>query len=389
MTVADTVAAPLIIFATLGTKGDAIPFIALAEEMQDRGFRTQIISNSDHQPLAENGRIEFHAICDPEMDQIGCDLQEFTAQQLIPAAYRTAEHIGEMASQNPNILVVSRFGTWGAAAACEKYDIGLINILLQPDAIWEEGNPIDSEDLLLLNKFRHEQALPAIQGKGVHEAALTKIALFPHWFGYPESLSSAAGECTAFPVQRTQDKGLPSDLDEFISRFGPPIIFGLSTGIKDATKFEIIARGVAQKSKRPVVFLSAAYAGAPHQGDDNFFGLSYADHACLFSRSAMVIHNGGIGVTVQAMRAGIAQMVIPYVWDQPENAARVKALGIGHIVEPENLSVDIILPVIRLLDHINPKLLLLAQKAACQGDGIIMAADIIERYCKTACPTRT
>jgi rhamnosyltransferase subunit B len=41
------------------------------------------------------------------------------------------------------------------------------------------------------------------------------------------------------------------------------------------------------------------------------------------------VHNGGIGTTARAILSGVPQIVIPLKYDQPDNAARVEALGLG------------------------------------------------------------
>jgi UDP:flavonoid glycosyltransferase YjiC (YdhE family) len=45
-----------------------------------------------------------------------------------------------------------------------------------------------------------------------------------------------------------------------------------------------------------------------------------------------MVHHGGIGTCAQALRAGIPQLIAPVFFDQPDNAARVEALGVGRSV---------------------------------------------------------
>ena len=56
---------------------------------------------------------------------------------------------------------------------------------------------------------------------------------------------------------------------------------------------------------------------------------AYAPFSEIFPYAAVVVHQGGIGTTAQAMRAGCPQLVVPYAFDQPDNAARIKRLGLG------------------------------------------------------------
>src|SRR5262249_10340473 len=52
----------------------------------------------------------------------------------------------------------------------------------------------------------------------------------------------------------------------------------------------------------------------------------------LFPRAAGIVHQGGVGTTGQAMRAGKPMLVMPYSHDQPDNAYRVTRLGIGRTI---------------------------------------------------------
>jgi len=47
-----------------------------------------------------------------------------------------------------------------------------------------------------------------------------------------------------------------------------------------------------------------------------------------------LIHHGGIGTTAQALAAGLPQLVVPMSHDQPDNAVRIRRLGVGVFVLP-------------------------------------------------------
>jgi len=60
--------------------------------------------------------------------------------------------------------------------------------------------------------------------------------------------------------------------------------------------------------------------------------VDYAPHSELFPHAAAIIHHGGMGTTGQALRAGKPQLVVPHFADQPDNADRVRRLGVGATV---------------------------------------------------------
>src|SRR5947209_12830626 len=56
---------------------------------------------------------------------------------------------------------------------------------------------------------------------------------------------------------------------------------------------------------------------------------AYAPFRQLLPLCGAVVHHGGVGTTAAALEAGCPQLVLPLAWDQPDNAARVRRLGVG------------------------------------------------------------
>lgn len=52
----------------------------------------------------------------------------------------------------------------------------------------------------------------------------------------------------------------------------------------------------------------------------------------VFPYSAAVVHQGGVGTTSQALRAGVPQLIVPFSHDQPDNAARCVRYGCARSV---------------------------------------------------------
>ena len=59
-----------------------------------------------------------------------------------------------------------------------------------------------------------------------------------------------------------------------------------------------------------------------------------APHQLLFPKARAVVHQGGIGTTGQALRAGRPMLVVPHAHDQPDNAFRVANLGVARTLFP-------------------------------------------------------
>jgi UDP:flavonoid glycosyltransferase YjiC (YdhE family) len=59
----------------------------------------------------------------------------------------------------------------------------------------------------------------------------------------------------------------------------------------------------------------------------------YAPYSALFSRAAMVVHQGGVGTTAQCLRAGKPMLIMPYSHDQPDNGRRMRRLGVARVIQ--------------------------------------------------------
>ena len=50
----------------------------------------------------------------------------------------------------------------------------------------------------------------------------------------------------------------------------------------------------------------------------------------------MVVHQGGVGTTAQCLRAGKPMLIMPYSHDQPDNARRMRRLGVARVIQRSN-----------------------------------------------------
>jgi rhamnosyltransferase subunit B len=61
----------------------------------------------------------------------------------------------------------------------------------------------------------------------------------------------------------------------------------------------------------------------------------YVPYDLLAAHVAAFVHHGGIGTTATLLAAGKPQLVTPFAFDQPDNAARLKKLGVAASVAPD------------------------------------------------------
>jgi vancomycin aglycone glucosyltransferase len=124
------------------------------------------------------------------------------------------------------------------------------------------------------------------------------------------------------------DRPLPADLMAFLDAGTPPVYVGFSS-VRAPEDVARIAIGAIRGQGRRVV-ISRGWADlALVDDEDDCFAVGEVNHQALFQRVAAVVHHGGAGTTATVARAGVPQVVVPQIADQPYWAARVAELGIG------------------------------------------------------------
>lgn len=86
-----------------------------------------------------------------------------------------------------------------------------------------------------------------------------------------------------------------------------------------------------QNCSRRAVLLIGKNA-LPENASENILAVEYAPYSQIFPRACAIVHQGGIGTTAQALRAGCPTLIMPYSHDQPDNAARVERLGTSRTI---------------------------------------------------------
>ncbi|GAA3083124.1 hypothetical protein GCM10010530_06620 [Kribbella aluminosa] len=125
------------------------------------------------------------------------------------------------------------------------------------------------------------------------------------------------------------NRPLPDDLQAFLDAGEPPVYVGFGSMAAYAPKD--IARTAIEASRAHGrrVLLSRGWAELEAEDGTDCFVVGEVNQQALFPQVAAVVHHGGAGTTTTAARAGVPQVVVPLIADQPYWASRVAALGIG------------------------------------------------------------
>lgn len=371
-----------LLFVTLGSLGDLHPMLGLAVEWQRRGGRSTLATSAFHQERVERAGVAFTPLrpefdpTDPELLEQVLDLRFGMVRLLRDLSF---PHVREQyedlqafledagAEGRPVVGVVASELAFAAPVLAEHRRLPIASVILQPMAFVSAHDPpvvplfpvlsrmrwlgpritdalIRTTERLALRWARPVVELRRELGLGEEGSRITRakehadlaLALFSPVLGTPQpDWPERALQC-GYPFFREPGSGsLSRALEDFLDSGPPPIVFTLgSAAVFQPGSYYTAALDAAQRLGRRAVLMVGEEdrSGLPARLPETMHAEPYAPFADLFPRAAAVAHAGGIGTTGEALRAGVPQLVVPWSQDQPDNAARVKRLGVARVL---------------------------------------------------------
>lgn len=418
-----------IVIATVGSLGDLFPFLAVGQVLRARGHRVTVATHAVHrQPVEQAGLVfaEASGMAEPE------DREAFVAKAFHPwrgprfvvhdvaaldvrASYRKLQPI----CADADVLLTSTLAFAAQIIGEQESASGRLcwmSAVLAPAGFLSASDPpatgFDRLDAFLrcspqrgrwlarvasrvtrpwtapVRTLRRELGLPAQSPlgdpfhRGQH-APQGVLALFSPLLGQPQPDWPPHVHITG--VARYTQPAVPDPaLQAFLESGLPPLVFTLgSAAVHANASFLRESASAAQQLGQRAVLLTGSpsmRAQLPTDLPASIHCVDYAVHAELFSRAAVIVHHGGIGTSSEALRAGRPMLVVPHGFDQPDNAARLRRLGVAEILPAARYRSD---RAAMWLDRLLHEPAYRERAAACaravrSEDGAQVAAGIIE-----------
>jgi UDP:flavonoid glycosyltransferase YjiC (YdhE family) len=372
-----------IILSNIGTFGDINPLIAIALELKRRGhvpvLAVPAVFEGKIRPLG----LEFHAVR-PDIDPTNTTLigmiydvkkgtERGLREFLFPVLRLTYQDLLDAATrpERADLLLLGELNYAGPLVA-EKTGIPWASYVLAPLSFFSAFDPpvlpmyprlarADSKvpglgrAIKRLARFvsrkwpqpiydlRAELGLergsnPLFDAK--HSPYLV-LALFSRVLGAEQKDWPPNAKITGFCFYDSDagNAALPAHLEQFLTRGPAPVVFTLgSAAVLAAGKFyEYSAKAAIRLGARAVLLIGSDERNRPRQAlPDTICVAEYAPFSALFPRTALVVHQGGVGTTAQCLRAGKPMLIMPYSHDQPDNARRMRRLKVARSIQREN-----------------------------------------------------
>jgi rhamnosyltransferase subunit B len=361
----------LALFVAVGSYGDVLPFIAIGAELVRRGHQVRVAAPAPFEVMARRAGLGFHALGSlADYDGFVNDAQLWHARRGIASVLAAAIALTEPAyrwlasewREEDTIIVASTLGL-GALVAADKFGLRLVTVHLMPMLVesrsdspilpgvpmarhlpsrlrhWigrgADKHVIGPAVLPRLNAFRASVQLPPVTRlRYWWNSKYRVILMFPNWYAarqrdWPEQVTQVG-----FPlVDRFGDTdALAPELTGFLDAGDPPLVFTYGSAMRQSASFFAEAVKLCRALKRRGVLISPQAGQLPQDLGPDIFQARYAPLSLLLPRCSALIHHGGIGTVVQALAAGVPQLIAPVGFNHFDDAARIERLGVGTIV---------------------------------------------------------
>jgi UDP:flavonoid glycosyltransferase YjiC (YdhE family) len=165
--------------------------------------------------------------------------------------------------------------------------------------------------------------------EGQHSRELV-LALFSPIFASAQPDWPRQTRITGFPFyDGHRELEMPEELRRFLDDGQPPIVFTLgSSAVWVARDFFHQSIAAAKHLQQRAVLLIGDERNLPAEPlPEGMIAVNYAPYQSLLPQAGVMVHHGGIGTTSQGLRAGVPTLIVPFAFDQHDNASHAARIG--------------------------------------------------------------
>ncbi|MDD6491342.1 MAG: glycosyltransferase [Firmicutes bacterium] len=358
-----------IVIATMGSRGDVEPYIALGIELKNLGYDVVVSAPSVYGTLVREHNLEYRelkAVNPQEMMKLPEVEDKFNKGNMVGALVVLMQksasvintYLQEMYSNMEGAdAVITSMIPYGASDAAEKMNVPMIHTLLNPAVPTKE---FPSVIMPYIPKCAYKLSHKALE-RGFYicfkkslnqlrkrEWKLPKLKRCPLYtyrmnnhktlLAYSDSIIEKPHDwsknevITGFWQIDEKNEYVPSEeLNNFLDESGKePYYIGFgSMPIKDVKHtVSMIDEALEAIDEKAVVYLSYNY-DQELRHSERICIVKDVPHSWLFPRVKATVIHGGIGTCRASMMAGKPTLVIPFMGDQEFWGLQLSRIGIG------------------------------------------------------------
>jgi vancomycin aglycone glucosyltransferase len=351
-----------VLLSTIGSRGDVQPLVALALELRALGQEVRLCVPPDFRDWIDGLGLPVTPI-GPELRKLTASSPPATPaplsperrRQMVDAMVATQFETITAAAQGCDIIVGATALQIAAPSVAERMGIPYIFATYCPTVLPSPHHaPIplgmlgdtpapataDNRELWVRDAERfsdtfgtalnaHRAAIGLAPVGDVRNHIFTGrpwLAADPTLAPWPDPADPAVFQAAAWilPDQRP----LSPELEAFLETGEPPVYFGFGSIRAPRDLSQVMIQSARALGRRAIVSRGWADLSLV-DGESDCLAIGEVNQQALFRRVAAAVHHGGAGTTTAAALAGVPQVVIPQMYDQPYWAQRIHHLGIG------------------------------------------------------------
>ena len=351
-----------IILSTFGSFGDLHPYMALGLELQSRGHEPVIATMNYYREKVQNSGLKFAAVSpdfpqpkdqDPELINRLLDPKKgikFLTEEIIFGSIRESYADLLKIVEGADLLMTHPAAPAGPLVGY-KTRMPWISSVLAPLSFFSAYDPpappfwhwtkkfrvlgpramrffldtmMSQYRAEAFNKFREELGVPYYGNptfEGQHSPTLI-LAMFSPIFGPPQPDWPSQANTTGFCFyDGHHEHSMSEELIQFLNAGPAPIVFTLgSTAVWVARDFYSQSINAAAQLGQRAILLIGDERNRPDKLPEGIIAVDYAPYESLLPRASVIVHSGGVGTTSQALLAGVPTLIVPFAFDQFDNA---------------------------------------------------------------------
>lgn len=332
-------------FCAHGSNGDVLPLLAIAQRMKTAGHRSTLIADHGYQAQTASCSVDYIPITTAaQQNQILKDRtllatrygELYVARHIVGWNQRAFETLSKLLSDDLIIVAAERPHLWADLELRRHSPVKIVRALvdLPPIASVQPRRLAESSVQRTLRantnakwaSYLATQSLTApssdrFQLYSAVRPSIPTVALWPGWITGAPILKALRATFGFMP------------LPEFApalngKREGHIVFYAGTAGTTDGwlAPYLKAAAEACERIGRSGIVLGAS--------EGPLTAIPFAPLPEILQGAAALVHHGGIGTAAAALEAGIPQLIIPRIFNQPSNAEWLRRLGVCRVVKP-------------------------------------------------------
>ena len=382
----------------MGTSGDLNPIIGLALELVQRGHGVTIASNGSHQETIERLGLDYFRLRPSlNQNQLQTWMRHAIQSTIGGNRYIVRDLVLPHVEWNYHQLekVVPEYDTllchtlaYSVPLVAKKLGKPWASFVISPlvyrveyerrriigrdssrDFLWRMPFPsfvlkplrerIVGSWVAPLKKLRESLDLPDLGDVHILEESQysphLNLAFFSSLFapiqkGWPQPMCQAG---FVFPQQ--EKESLSRKTREFLDKGDSPLLFSLGTsgsGPEGERFCEVAAEASLLMDKRAILVIGSNAEIRRHvPRDERLLPIAYEPFSQLIPQIRTLVHIGGVGTIAQGLYEGKPQVLVPFTYEQCDNALRLQDQGVSATIPIARLNSSILCRKIKQVEE--------------------------------------